>query len=227
MKHFQLNKLAFLVLIICTFGAFFTSCEVEDISGNHYYISNEVRKYMADTTQKYIDMIDNVQMKERFMIKKNYLFSIEEPKYLYLTTFTGAGNISGIAFSEIFSIAYKSLLNQYNIRYRLTGNYGNETKLEVKWCEDSYNFSKNDFEDNNRFEYNFRTKKITSKVKPKIRFYDSLVVANKTYFDIIEIDYSSIKSKINSNTPIKVFFAGKTGIIKFMPVEGVELERVE
>jgi hypothetical protein len=227
MTHFQLNKFAFLVLIICILGSIFTSCEVEDISGNHYYISNEVRKHMADTTQKYIDMVDNVQMKERFKVERSYFFYTEDPNYLYFSTFTGAGYISGVAYSENFSIAYKSMLNQYYFRYRITGNYGNETMLEVKWCEDSYNFNKNEYNDNNRFEYNFRTKKVTSKVKPKIRFYDSLIVSNKTYFDIIEIDYSSIKNKINNNTPIKIFFAGKAGIIKFMPVEGVVLERVE
>jgi hypothetical protein len=109
----------------------------------------------------------------------------------------------------------------------MTGNYGNETTLEVKWCEDSEYLYKDEYKDNNRLEYNFSTKKVTSKVKPKIRFYDSLIVSNKTYFDIIEIDYSSIKNKINNNTPIKIFFAGKAGIIKFMPVEGIELERVE
>lgn len=227
MKHFQLNKFAFLVLIICTLSSIFTSCEVEDISGNHYYISNEVRKYMADTTQKYIDMVDNVQMKERFKVEKNYFFNTEEPNYLYFSTFTGAGYISGIAYSENFSIAYKSLLNQYYFRYRITGNYGNETMLEVKWCEDSYNFSKNDFDDNNRFEYNFRTKKITSKLKPKVRFYDSLTIASTSYFDIIEIDYSSKKDKINENTPIRVFFAKNAGLIKFEPKEGIVLERLK
>ncbi len=227
MKHFQLNKYLFLVSFIGILCCTFTSCEVEDISGKHYYISNEVRKYMADTTQKYIDMVDNVQMKERFKIEKNYYFSIEEPNYLYFSTFTGAGTISGVAYSEIFSIAYKSVLNQYYFRFRITGNYDNETMLEVKWCEDSYNFSKNDFDDNNRFEYNFRTKKVTSKLKPKVIFHDSLTIAETTYFDIIEIDYSSKKGKINENTPIKTYFAKNAGLIKFVPKEGIVLERIE
>ena len=227
MKHFQLNKHLFFFSFIIILSFSFTACEVEDINGKYYYIDEVVRKYLTDTTQNHIDFVDNMLIKEHFVVERDYFFNTEEPYYLYHRSFIGAGYISGIAYAETFSISYKSVLNDYHFRYRIAGSYGNETTLEVKWCEDSNNLSKNDFDDNNRFEYNFRTKKVTSKVKPKIRFYDSLVVANKTYFDIIELDYSSIKNKINSNTPIKVFFAGKTGIIKFMPVEGVELERVE
>jgi hypothetical protein len=54
-----------------------------------------------------------------------------------------------------------------------------------------------------------------------------LVVNNITYQDVIEIDYSSLKDKINENTPSKIYFAGKAGLIKFVPLEGIEVERIK
>jgi hypothetical protein len=227
MKHFQLNKQLILFVLTGLLSLIFTACEVEDINGKYYYIDESVHKYLPDTAQNHIDFVDNMLIKEHFIVERDYFFNTEEPFFLYHRNFFGAGDISGIAYAETFSISYKSVLNNYHFRYRMTGNYGNETTLEVKWCEDSEYLYKDEYKDNNRLEYNFSTKKVTSKVKPKIRFYDSLIVSNKTYFDIIEIDYSSIKNKINNNTPIKIIFAGKAGIIKYMPVEGVELERVE
>ena len=33
--------------------------------------------------------------------------------------------------------------------------------------------------------------------------------------------------KINENTPIKIYFAEKAGLIKFVPIEGIEVERIK
>jgi hypothetical protein len=172
-------------------------------------------------------MVDNVQMKEKFHIERNYFFNTQEPYYHYFSEFKGGGSVKGTAFAETYTIAYKSILSQYYFRFRIRGSLLNQTTLEVKWCEDRYNFYKNDYEDNNQFEYNFCSKKVTSKIKPKVSFYDSLTISNTTYFDVIEIDYSNIKDKINENTPIRTFFASKVGLIKFIPKDGIIVERIE
>ena len=224
MRIFQSNKLGYLLLLTLVL-LYCYSCTVEDIDGKRFYIASEARKYMLDTTETSFRMEDNVGIKETFHIEKNIFYNAQVPNYLYYEEFKGAGAISGTAVAEKFGITYESVLNQYYFRYSLTSVI--ETKLEISWCLDDYNFSSNSWEDNNRFEYNFNTKKVSSKLKPKVKFFDSLVVNNITYQDVIEIDYSSLKDKINENTPSKIYFAGKAGLIKFVPLEGIEVERIK
>jgi hypothetical protein len=222
MRIFQSNKLSYLLLltVVLTYSY---SCT--DIEGKTFYIAGEAKKYMIESTETSIIMEDNVGLKETFHIEKGGLHNSQSPTFIFFEEFKGSGGFSGIAFAEIFGVTYKSVMSQYYFKYSLTSEI--DTKLVINWCLDSYNFSSSSWEDNNRFEYNFNTKKVSSKLKPKVKFLDSMVVNNITYQDVIEIDYSSLKDKINENTPIKIYFAGKAGLIKFVPLEGIEVERIK
>lgn len=224
MRISRSNKLSYLLLLTVVL-TYCYSCTDENIDGKTFYISSEAKKYMLETTETSIRMEDNVGLKETFHIEKGGFHNLQAPTFIFFEEFKGTGGFSGTALAEIFGVTYKSVMNQYYFKYSLTSKI--DTKLEIDWCLDDYNFSSRRWEDNNRFEYNFNTKKVSSKLKPKIKFLDSMVVKNITYQNVIEIDYSSLKDKINENTPIKIYFAGKAGLIKFVPLEGIEVERTK
>ena len=223
MRIFRSNKLSYLLLltVVLTYSY---SC-TDNIEGKTFYIASEAKKYMIETTETSIRMEDNVGLKETFHIEKGGFHNLQAPTFIFFKEFNGSGGFSGTALAEIFSVTYKSVMSQYYFKYSLTSEI--DTKLEIDWCLDSYNFSSRSWDENNRFEYNFNTKKVSSKLKPKVKFVDSMVVKNITYQDVIEIDYSGLKDKINENTPVKIYFAGKAGLIKFVPVESIEVERIK
>lgn len=237
MRHIQLKNngshfiLGFGLLIILF------SCEVEEIKpvknekyaenveGKEYYISGDVKKYTFDVTKTSFQMSDNVGMQEKFHISTNRTYNGQIPTYYYFEPVVCSGIYTGTAYFENFGVSYQSVLNSYFFRYIITGGF--ETQLTIKWSEDVYDFNTRTFLDNNRFEYNFKTKKVTSKVKPDVNFYDSINVKDFVYQDVIEIDYSDVKDKIDENTPVKSYFSGKSGLIKIMLKEGIVLERIQ
>lgn len=229
MKIFQSNRLSSLllltILLIYSYSCTDESIDVKTIEGKTFYIASEAKKYMVETTETSISMVDNVGLKETFKIEKGGLHDLQAPTFIFFEEFKGTGNFSGTASAKIFGVTYKSVMSQYYFKFSLTSKI--DTKLEIDWCTDTYDFSSGSWEDNNRFEYNFNTKKVCSKLKPKVVFLDSLRVKNITYQNVIEIDYSGLKNKISENTPIKIYFAGKTGLIKFVPLEGIEVERIK
>lgn len=226
MKHSLLNNSQKHILGLFFVFIMASSCEhIENLQGKRFTISSEAKKYFIDTTSSSITMKDNVGFNETFYTEKSTFKFAQVPQYHYIEYIIGSGNYTGAFTAEKFGITYKSLLNNYYFRYLITSEV--ENQLEICWSEDSYNFSKREYEDNNRFVYNFKTKKVTSKLKPLVVFHDSIIVSDIKYKNIIEIDYSKIKNKINENTPLKIYFASKAGLIKYVPQEGIVVERIK
>lgn len=231
MRHFQSKNKCINFLLSFGILFFLFSCEreiIEDkinIEGKDYYISSYAKKYIFNVTQTTILMNDNVGMQEEFSLSTNFIYNVKVPTYYYFERFIGTGMYKGTAYFETFGASYISVLNRYFFRYIITGGF--DTRLEIKWREDIYDFKTSSFLDNNRFEYNFKTKNVSSKVKPEVNFYDSMLVRNVIYQDVIEIDYSNIENLIDENTPVKSYFSGKSGLIKLILKNGYELERIQ
>jgi hypothetical protein len=226
MNHIRLNKQAVGILILILVFLLGSCEEIEYIDGNKYYIIDDVRKYMVDTTQTSFDMTDNNQISETFYIEKSGFNYLDRPYYHYLSSFQSIGYVQGRAYAENFNIAYKSRFSDYDLKFEITGWMDNVTILVVKWGEDKKEFGKREYDDNDDwFVYDFYRKKITSKIKPKIIFHDSMTLKSKTYFDIIEIDFSKMSKTKRKNAPMKIYFAGKIGLIKFVPIDNIELFR--
>lgn len=226
MNHIRLNKQAVSILILVLVFLVSSCEEIEYIDGNKYYIVDDVRKYMVDTTQTSFDMTDNNQITETFYIEKSGFNYLDRPYYHYFSSFRGAGYIQGRAYAENFNIAYKSRFSDYDLKFEITGWMDSVSILVVKWGEDKVEYGKREFDDNDYwFVYDFARKKITSKLKPEIIFHDSMTLKSKTYFDIIEIDFSKMSKTKRKNAPMKIYFAGKEGLIKFAPIDNIELVR--
>lgn len=226
MNHIQLNNQAVAILILSLVFLLGSCEEIENIEGNKYYMVDDVRKYMVDTTQTNFDMTDNNQITETFYIDRSGFNYSDRPYYHYLSSFQSIGYRQGRAFAENFNIAYKSSFSGYDFKFELTGWMDNVTILIVKWGENKVESGKREWSENDYwFVYDFAQKKITSKIKPQIVFHDSMTLKNKTYYDIIEIDFSKLSKTKRENAPLKIYFAGKVGLIKFVPFDNVELIR--
>lgn len=226
MNHIQLNNQAVAILILSLVFLLGSCEEIENIEGNKYYMVDDVRKYMVDTTQTNFDMTDNNQITETFYIDRSGFNYSDRPYYHYLSSFQSIGYRQGRAFAENFNIAYKSSFSGYDFKFELTGWMDNVTILIVKWGENKVESGKREWSENDYwFVYDFARKKITSKIKPQIVFHDSMTLKNKTYYDIIEIDFSKLSKTKRENAPLKIYFAGKVGLIKFVPFDNVELIR--
>jgi len=173
-------------------------------TGGLFYISDEARKYQADTTVISFKMADNFGITEEFYMD-NYWYT---PHHY----FTEWGN-GGDAYGETYGIAYRSVLNDYFFMLVLRAGVG-YTDLEVEWNQ------------NAQMVYNFSTGKVTTGLIPEILFYDSLVVMDVVYNNIIEIDYTGKINDIDENTPVKTYISGDKGLIKFIRKDGVITERI-
>ena len=159
MNHIQLNK-QIVGLIVFSFVFLLCSCEIEYIDGNKYYIVNDIRKYMVDTTQSSFNMTDNNQISETFYIDKSGFNYLDNPYYHYFSSFQASGYIQGRAFAESFYIAYKSELSGYDFKFEITGWMDSVTILVVKWGENKVEFDKKKWSDNDYwFVYDFAQKK--------------------------------------------------------------------
>jgi len=203
MKHIRLIT-SFLIIILLCLSLY--NCERKcDIKGK-FYISQNVRKYQIDTTISSFKMVDNYGITEEFYMDKNIWFKTHH--------YFNEWGSDCEAFGETFGVAYNSSLNDYFFMFVLRADV-QDTDLEVEWNQ------------RDRFDYNFGDKKVTYGVIPKILFYDSLVVRGKTYNDIIEIDYSNKINQIDDNTPVITYISGDKGLVKFIRKDNVIMERIE
>lgn len=226
MKHIQFFSRSILtilcILVLC-------ACESpEYLNGTKHFLSDEVHKYMADTTITKFNMTDNVGISETFYVEKSNFGSYQWPHHHYFSLFHITGSIKAYGYAENFNIAYKSAFSNYTFRFELNSRSDNKTHLIVKWGEDDIEFEKKKYDDaDNWFTYDFTDRKVTSRLKPKIRFAESMTIRNTTFYDIIEIDFSEISESKRMDAPYKITFAGKKGLIKFEPVKGIELTRID
>lgn len=201
MKRIQLTiKLLVLLLHLITLHG----CG-EKIEGT-FYISEEAQRYQIDTTIYSFKMVDNYGITEEFYMDKHIWYTTHH--------YFSEWGVDGTAFGETFGVAYFSVLNDFFFMYVLRADV-ESTDLEIEWNQ------------RDRFVYNFGTKKVTYGVAPLISFYDSLVIRNIIYRRIIEVDYTSKLSKIDYNTPVKTYISGDKGLVKFIRKDNVVFERVE
>lgn len=198
MKHIQslILNLAFLSMI------FFTGCG-GDIKGT-FYISDEALKYQFDTTIVCFQMQDNNGITDEFFKNGNF--------YNTHRYFSEWGT-KGEAFGETFGVAYNSVVNNFYFSFVLRADV-DYTTVDMEW-----NF-------NDILTFIFETKEVTYGTKPTISFYDSLQVRDKTYYNILEIDYTDNVHKIDEHTPVKTFIAGNVGLVKFVLREDIVFERI-
>lgn len=176
-----------------------------DIEGV-FYIADEARKYQIDTTVYSFQMIDNNGITEEFYMDRNIWYSTHH----YFSEWGTEGDASG----ETFGVAYFSSLNDYFFMFVLRAQV-EYTDMEIEWNQ------------RDRLVYNFKTQEITTDIKPKISFYDSISVRNISYGNIIEIDYSDQINNIDRNTPVKTYISGEKGLIKFILKDDIIFIRIE
>lgn len=182
----------------------FSGCG-EKIEGT-YYLSNEARKYQVDTSITSIKMIDNYGISEEFLMDK----------YIWHTThhYFSEWGTDGDARGETYGVAYNSVVNRFMFMMVLRAHV-EYTELEIEWNQ------------KDRFSYNFSTMQIEYGIKPEIKFYDTMTVSGVVYFDIIEVNYTDKKDEIDKDTPLITYISGKNGLIKLVRKDGIILERTQ
>jgi len=198
MKHlrFQILNLVFLSIIL------FTRCG-GDIKGT-FYISEEALKYQFDTTIASFQMQDNHGITDEFFKNGNF--------YNTHRYFSEWGT-KGEAYGETYGVAYNSVVNNFYFSFVLRADV-DYTTVDVEW-----NFT-------DMLSFKFETKEVTYGTKPAIHFYDSILVKNKTYYNILEIDYTDKLDKIDDYTPVKTYIAGNVGLVKFILKQDIVFERI-
>jgi hypothetical protein len=177
------------------------SCGTDNPEGV-YYFSDDARNYQFDTVNSF-QMIDNLGITEQFYVD-NYTWY---PRHYFFDQFGGL-------YCETFGIAYHSVLNDFFFLYLLKAEM-DFTGLRVEWNQKDaviYNFDEN--------------KIISTEIVPDVRFYDSLLVKDVIYSNIIEIDYTDNIGLIDENTPVKTYISGDKGLVKFIRKDGIIAERV-
>jgi hypothetical protein len=180
-------------------------CWGDKIEGT-FYFSDEARLYQIDTTICSFKMIDNNGITEQFYMDRNIWYTTHH----YFMEW----GVDGKAFGETFGVAYISVLNDFFFMYVLRADI-KDTDLEIEWNQ------------RDRFVYNFGTKKVTDGIAPKIKFYDNLIVKGVSYNRIIEVDYTGKENLIDLHTPVKTFISGEVGLIKFIRKDNVVFERID
>uniref|UniRef100_UPI0032169DAA hypothetical protein n=1 Tax=uncultured Draconibacterium sp. TaxID=1573823 RepID=UPI0032169DAA len=198
MKHTQLIINAFFFIAL----VFFSSCG--DKIKETFYLTDEAKRYQIDTTITSFNMVDNYGITEEFYVDESIWYTTHH-------YFSNYGN--GIT-DETFGIAYFSSLNDYSFMFVLRADI-EDTDLEVEWNQ------------KDRLVYNFGTQEVESEIMGEVSFYDTLTVKGVKYENIIEIDYSKVKNKIDTDTPVKTYISGDKGLIKFIRKDNITMERVQ
>jgi len=198
-------RLTIKLLYIILAGALLCSCGGDDLEGT-YYLSDEAREYMIDTTVTSFRMVDNHGLTDEFYLDGYIWYTLHH--------YFSEWGTEGDAFGETFGVAYMSSVNDYSFMFVLRANVG-YTELDVEWNQ------------RDRLTYNFKSGKVTYGVVPGIMFYDTMSVKGITYSNIIEIDYSGRVTEIDDNTPVKTYISGEKGLIKFIRKDNIVFERIE
>ncbi|MBN1951639.1 MAG: hypothetical protein JW801_10575 [Bacteroidales bacterium] len=175
-----------------------------DIEGT-FYLSDEARKYMPDTTVTTIRMVDSHGISEEFYIDQHIWYTTHH--------YFDEWGTNGDAFGESFGIAYISTVNDYFFMYVLRAHV-EYTEMTIEWNQ------------KDMLTYNFSSEEIGNMPGAKISFNDSMRVRGTTYDHIIELDYSAIVDEIDESTPVKTYISGSRGLVKFVRQDGIVFERV-
>jgi hypothetical protein len=194
----SINRLAALIIVLLFFG----NCG-KDIEGT-FYLSNEARKYQIDTAITSIKMVDNHGISEEFFMDQ-YIWYATHHYFIEWGT-------DGDARGETYGVAYTSVVSRFMFMMVLRADVEN-SELEIEWNQ------------KDRFLYNFSTKQIEDGIKPEIKFYDTMTVSGVVYFNIIEVNYTDKKDEIDKDTPLITYISGKNGLIKLVRKDGIVLER--
>lgn len=184
--------------LIKLFITFFLICCVPDEPQGTFELSKEANKFKIDTTVTSFKMIDNNGITEEFYITNTYTY-FHEPWE------------NGLF--EHYEVEYSSVIYDLDLGIRLIADEI-ESSLVINWNYKDY------------VTFYFKTKEVYGDpITPNIKFYDSLTINNKTYFDILEINYVNRIGKLDSKTPKKTIFSGAFGLIKAELRNGSILER--
>lgn len=207
MRHIQLIKILSSLILVLIIATFISSCCNNEVHGT-FYISEQARKYMPDTTIQSFEMIDQNGITEGFYINDRHWYST----HLYMSQW-GEPNRCGDGFAtEDFGIAYSSTMNDYFLMITLRSDTDG-TELELEWNQID------------RVTYNIDKNEITSDQKPSIEFISSIVIDDFKYDDVILFDFQEITNEININTPQKIYIAANYGLIKYELQNGIISER--
>ncbi len=178
---------------------FVLSC-AKDTPTGVFDLSEEANKYKISNDITSFKMIDNNGITDLFRLRNFYTHHNEPWEN---------------GFFEVYNIEYQSIINNYYFNFKLDAD-DYSSMLTLNWNNNDYVY------------YYFKTEEIeTDKIKPNIKFYDSIMVRGKRYYDIIEIDYSKNTSSLSNKTPVKTFISGKEGLIKIVRKDGIFLERID
>ncbi len=207
MRHIQLNKYI-VVISISIFFLILNGC-CKDVINGTFYISEEARKYMPDTTIQSFQMIDQNGITDGFYINDRNWYST----HLYMNQWSEPDRCGEGFKTEDFGIAYSSTINDIFfmivIRAQPEG-----TEFEIEWNQ------------LDRIKYNFKTKEITSEQIADIQFVETIEINNKVYENVILFNLENILSDIDNQTPSKIYIAETYGLIKYETQNGIILERV-
>lgn len=207
MKHTLLNRLTWLLFFTILVGNIFTSCCSNEIHGT-FYIDDEARKYMPDTTIRHFKMLDQNGITDGFYIDETTWYKT----HIYMSEWGSANRCGDASFSETFGVAYSSTMNGVFMMIVLRAN-PEGTELELEWNQ------------TDRVNYNFLTKEISSEKKPSIQFIDNMEIKGKTYTKVILFDFRNILQQISYGTPKQIYIAEKYGLIKYVSQMGSTFER--
>lgn len=199
MKNSLLNKGIYIIL----FSLVFTSCY--DETKGTFYLSNQAHRYAFDTSAISFQMIDNHGITEEFYQDDYQWYNAHH--------YFEDNNFEGKSFYETFDIAFYSVLNNFYFSYVLQAKCDG-TEFEFDWNR------------TDNFYYNLNTNQFLNNEGPKISFFDTLNVQNVCYKRILLIDYSKKIHQITKNTPVKIYFSGEKGLIKFMLKDSTTFERI-
>lgn len=166
------------------------------------YLIDEVKPYYIDTTITSFNMISSTGITESFNLDNRH-------GYHYFMEWGTDGDTWG----EMYCVSYTSVVNRYFLSVDFWANTASNSDLRVQWNYENY------------FYYGMTDEYIDGDITPKVTFPDSMVVADKTYYDIISVDFSNDLENIGSTVPVISYFSGHYGLIKFILQHGVYYER--
>ncbi len=89
-----------------------------------FYLSDEARRYMIDTTIRSFHMVDNLGMTEAFYMDEWIWYRTHH----YFSEWGSDGD----AYGEAFGVAYLSSVNDYAFMFVLRAQVG-YTEMEIEW----------------------------------------------------------------------------------------------
>ncbi|MDA3865405.1 MAG: hypothetical protein PF489_01495 [Salinivirgaceae bacterium] len=170
-----------------------------------FYLSEKAKMYTIDTTITSFTMIDDVGITEDFVMDRHTWYT----QHHYFNNW----GVDGDAKGEVFGIAFNSTINNYFFTYVLRADETFST-LEIEWVQ------------KDMFTLNLDSEKIISGKNAHISFLDSLQVNQKTYKNVIMVDYRHMSGETHNKTPVVSYFSAHYGLIKLIRKDGIVSTRL-